>query len=122
MEENTLELKDLLCEYTTATKLKKIGFPMLYNPFEFIINPLRIRPVLLCEAQQFLREAKRVEVNAFWDNSEGKWLGYAQFMDYPDLSGSYPFKAKFETHQQALDNAISETIKLLQDENFIQTP
>lgn len=55
--------------------------------------------------QRWLREEKRIEVNAFWDNTDNMWLGYAQEMDAPDLVGSFPLNKPFSTYELALEDA-----------------
>ena len=56
--------------------------------------------------QRWLREEKRIEVNAFWDNADNMWLGYAQEMDAPDLVGSFPLNKPFATYELALEDAL----------------
>ena len=63
--------------------------------------------------QRWLREEKRIEVNAFWDNADNIWLGYAQEMDAPDLVGSFPLNKPFHTYELALEDALAYSLKNL---------
>lgn len=63
--------------------------------------------------QRWLREEKRIEVNAFWDNADNMWLGYAQEMDAPDLVGSFPLNKPFDTYELALEDALAYSLENL---------
>ena len=63
--------------------------------------------------QRWLREEKRIEVNAFWDNADNIWLGYAQEMDAPDLVGSFPLNKPFPTYELALEDALKYALENL---------
>jgi hypothetical protein len=63
--------------------------------------------------QRWLREEKRIEVNAFWDNADDMWLGYAQEMDAPDLAGSFPLNKPFDTYELALEDALKYALENL---------
>ena len=68
------------------------------------------------KAQKWLREEKKIEVNAFYDNTDACWRFYIVEIDSPDLSGIYAYKDAYMTYEEALLEGIKETIKLLKEE------
>lgn len=63
--------------------------------------------------QRWIREEKRIEVIAFWDNADNMWLGYAQEMDAPDLVGFFPLNKPFSTYELALEAALKFALENL---------
>ena len=43
----------------------------------------------ISQVLKWMREEKRIEAGAVWDNRDGKWVGYVNEMDMPDLVGEY---------------------------------
>ena len=109
-----LESKDY-CDYETWVALKELGysesFP-LSKDYEVLGKDYDI---LLYEAQKFLREEKRVEVNSCYDKDNDKWFYYVLFMDYPDLMGITASESKYDSYEEALSKGIKETINILKD-------
>lgn len=67
----------------------------------------------LCEAQKWLREEKKIEVNAFWDRIAEKWYSYINFMYYPDLMGIEVMQSIYDSYEEALSESIKEAVKNL---------
>lgn len=53
------------------------------------------------EVLKWLREEKRIDVGAVWDNGDGKWIGYTNEMDMPDLVGEYMLPNTYDTYELA---------------------
>ena len=58
---------------------------------------------------KWLREEKRIEVNACWDNIDAQWIGYASEMDKPDLVGYYT-PIDYDSYELAAIAGISWTL------------
>lgn len=43
----------------------------------------------ISQVLKWLREEKRIEAGAVWGNRDGKWVGYVNEMDMPDLVGEH---------------------------------
>ena len=123
-----------ICTYEVAKLAKEKGFPQHIGndayiveneyddeyeveccyPIQFIPDYL---PIITAPTQGLLqrwfREEKRIEVNAFWDNTDNMWLGYAQEMDAPDLVGSFPLNKPFSTYELALEDALKYALENL---------
>ena len=54
----------------------------------------------ISQVLKWLREEKRIEVNACWDNIDAQWIGYASEMDKPDLVGYYT-SIDYDSYEQA---------------------
>ena len=54
----------------------------------------------ISQVLKWLREEKRIEVNACWDNIDAQWIGYASEMDKPDLVGYYT-PIDYDSYEQA---------------------
>lgn len=50
---------------------------------------------------KWLREEKRIDAGAVWDNRDGKWIGYINEMDMPDLVGEYVLPNTYDSYEQA---------------------
>lgn len=50
---------------------------------------------------KWLREVKRIDAGALWDNRDGKWIGYINEMDMPDLVGEYVLPNTYDAYEQA---------------------
>jgi DNA-binding transcriptional ArsR family regulator len=55
----------------------------------------------ISQVLKWLREAKRIDSGAIWDNRDGKWAVYASEMDIPDLAGQYVLPNTHDTYEQA---------------------
>ena len=80
-----------LCPTTSNIALYYTG-----NPFklEELVAPT------ISQVLKWLREEKRIEVNACWDNIDTQWIGYASEMDKPDLVGYYT-SIDYDSYEQA---------------------
>lgn len=54
----------------------------------------------ISQVLKWLREEKRIEVNACWDNIDAQWIRYASEMDKPDLVGYYT-TIDYDSYEQA---------------------
>ena len=50
---------------------------------------------------KWLREKKRIDAGAVWDNRDGKWIGYINEMDMPDLVGEYVLPNTYDAYELA---------------------
>lgn len=114
-------IREEICTYEVCKLAKEKGFNWvcphyfrLNDKDLFMIFPSedwsdigeRINAPTQSLLQRWLREEKRIEVNAFWDNADNIWFGYAQEMDVPDLAGSFPLNKSFPTYELALEDAL----------------
>ena len=49
----------------------------------------------------WLRKEKRIDAGAVWDNRDGKWVGYVNEMDMPDLVGEYVLPDTYVSYELA---------------------
>ena len=105
--------------FKIAKKLKEKGFSLpygevigkydsdgvyhsqLYINFTETMDSEEIIAPTISQVLKWLREEKRIEVNACWDNFDAKWVGYASEMDKPDLVGYYTSPNDNDTYEQA---------------------
>lgn len=99
------------CDLKTTKELESLGMNV-YTSFGGVDV---LKHVLLYEAQKWLREAKKMEVNAFWDRIAEKWYSYIDFMYYPDLMGIEVTQSVYDSYEEALSKGINEAIKILKD-------
>ena len=126
------------CDYETCVALKELGyigsahececFGAYFNFGKDIFTDsldnteigtdefLRV-PLFL--AQKWLREEKKIEVNAFYENPVAFWRFYILEIDSPDLSGTYAYDDAYMSYEEALLEGIKEAIKLLKTSNSI---
>lgn len=102
-------MNDDFVPFELAVKLKEKGFPqdgfLGYDEF----GTLRIRDEysIVCSAPtisqvlKWLRKAKRIDAGAAWDNRDGKWFGYINEMDMPDLVGEYVLSNTYDAYEEA---------------------
>ena len=112
-----LENKDY-CDYETCVALRELGFTLdmtekvyernlMTNRYETIPKPL------LYEAQKWLREEKKVEVNATYDNIvELHWHWYMKSLTNRNQDMSI---INHKSYEQALLEGIKEAIKILKE-------
>ena len=55
----------------------------------------------ISQVLKWLREEKRIDAGAVWDNRDGKWVGYINEMDMPDLVGEYVLPNTHDTYEAA---------------------
>ena len=113
-----------LVTYELAVKLKEKGFPQvkketlaMYNEdgewfslaktlddFEYSFEDFDDRDCVcptISQVLKWLRKEKRIDVGAVWDNRDGKWIGYVNEMDMPDLVGEYVLHNTYDAYEQA---------------------
>jgi hypothetical protein len=101
------------CDYDTTVALEELGFP---------IRRIKVKgkekniPILLYEAQMFLREEKKIDANAFYDNMDAAWRFYVLEIDSPDLSGTHAYNDTYMSYEEALLEGFKESVKLLKEE------
>lgn len=105
--------------YKLAKKLNEKGFTLpksniigkfdsdgvfhsqLYINFTETMDSEEIIAPTISQVLKWLREEKRIEVNACWDNIDAQWIGYATEMDKPDLVGYYTSPNNNDTYEKA---------------------
>ena len=112
----TLTEKDC-CGQNIKDLLAEVGFPIRDYEFCFQGSGVLIKEkVSLYEAQKWLREEKKVEVNALWDRIAEKWYSYVDFMYYPDLMGIEVAQSIYDFYEEALSEGIKEAVQRLKEE------
>ena len=99
------------CDYETCVALMEIGYP----PYAFGDERWdeHFANISLYEAQKWLREEKKIEVNASFDKKDDGWIAFIQRLDYPDLYGTDVFSTVYNTYEAALLVSIKEAVKIL---------
>lgn len=112
--------------YNLAVKLKEKGFPQvekntlaMYDEDEYISYLCPTLDINKCyyifddfdeddcvcptisQVLKWLREVKRIDVGAVWDNGDGKWIGYVDEMDMPDLVGVHILSDIYDSYELA---------------------
>lgn len=112
-----LDYKDY-CDYETCVALRELGFTLdmtekvyernlMANRYETIPKPL------LYEAQKWLREVKKIEVNATYDNIvELHWHWYMKSLANRNQTIS---NINYDSYEQALLAGIKEAVKILKE-------
>ena len=101
-----LKEKGFNCEYPFAMYTKYEQFCPLYSSdkYYFGIDDFDkhacIAPTI-SQVLKWLREAKRIEAGAVWDNRDGKWIGYINEMDMSDLVGEYVLPNTYDAYEAA---------------------
>ena len=111
------------CDFDTCVALEELGFNNLvnwyFNEEKSIVSSLAryrntyIPRISLYEAQKWLREERRIEANAFYDNMDAAWRFYILEIDSPDLSGTYAYNYAYMSYEEALLEGIKKAIKIL---------
>ena len=70
----------------------------------------------LWEVQKWLREKRRIDANAFYDNMDASWRFYILEIDSPDLSGTHAYNDAYMSYEEALLEGVRESVKLLKEE------
>lgn len=55
----------------------------------------------ISQVLKWMREAKRIDAGAVWDNRDGKWIRYINEMDMPDLAGEYVLPNTYYSYEKA---------------------
>lgn len=64
-------------------------------------NQYRVAAPTIPQVLKWLREEKRIDAGAVWDNRDGKWIGYINEMDMPDLVGEYVLPNTYDAYELA---------------------
>ena len=134
------------CDYETCVALKELGFKercvayydtednvgLLYNTqWTYDVIPCQYCDLLesrnsateyevdaptLYDAQKWLREEKKIEVGASWDNDEDNWYTYIKQIGFPDWSDTSVSHSCYSSYEEALLEGVRASIKILQDE------
>ena len=102
-------LKEANVSFELAKKLKEKGFPqdvfIGYDEFGTLCigdeHSLVCAALTISQVLKWLREAKRIDAGAVWDNRDGKWIGYINEMNMPDLVGEYVLPNTYDSYEQA---------------------
>ena len=98
-----LENKDY-CDYETCVALKELGCPMITED---------CLGISLYSAQKWLRKAKKIEVNATYDNVvELHWHWYMKSLTNRNQTISI---VNHDSYEQALLTGIKEAIKIMKE-------
>lgn len=117
--------------FELAKKLKEKGFNdechAYYEPLKHCLNFSRvfktnslaenyncIAAPTISQVLKWLREEKRIDAGAVWDNRDGKWVGYINEMDMPNLVGEYVLPNTHDTYEAATIASIEYVL-----DNFI---
>ena len=101
-----LKEKGFNCEYPFAMYTKYEQFCPLYSSdkYYFGIDDFDkhacIAPTI-SQVLKWLRETKRIDAGAVWDNRDGKWVGYINEMDMSDLVGEYVLPNTYDAYEAA---------------------
>ena len=107
-----------IVSFEIAKKLKEKGFDEVcynyYEPLKHCLNQIKtpwtnkdgesygvITAPTLSQVLKWLREEKRIYVGAEWVNKKGKWVGYVDEMNMPDLVGEYIFPNTYDSFELA---------------------
>lgn len=68
----------------------------------------------LAQAQKWLREVKRIEVNTSWESIKRYWFFYTNLMDVPDIVNLEDISdSVYSTYEQALSAGIAAALELI---------
>ena len=99
------------CDYETSVALYELGY-------DCQVIHLIAEKITLYEAQKWLREVKKIDVGATWDNDEDNWYVYIKKIGFPDWSGTSVSHSCYSSYEEALSEGIKETINILKDERI----
>ena len=105
---NMLTNKDY-CDLETTKELELLGMNV-YTSFGGVDV---VKNILLYEAQKWLREKKKIDVGATWDNDEDNWFLYIKQIGFPDWSGTSVSHSCYPSYEKALSEGIKEAVKIL---------
>ena len=101
-----LKEKGFTCDHPFAMYTEYEQFCPLYSSdkYYFGIDDFDkhdyIAPTI-SQVLKWLRKEKRIDAGAVWDNRDGKWIGYINEMDMPDLVGEYVLPDTYDTYEAA---------------------
>jgi hypothetical protein len=102
------------CDYDTCVALKELGYPLTSKEVRYENKAVFVPGVLLYSAQKWLREAKKIEVNATYDNVvELHWHWYMKSLTNCNQDISI---INYDSYEQALLAGIKEAVKILKEE------
>ena len=113
------------CDYDTCVALMELGFPRWFLPYGILSKKYLLR---LYDAQKWLREEKKIEVNVelFGDydrDADGKTLGTWVYYSYgilntttADFIREYDLCTEYQTYEEAVMEGIKEAVKILKEE------
>ena len=100
--------EECLCHYIGEDLVYNIESPITNNQLWFSHNKFNniwhrdnIDAPTISQVLKWLRKEKRIDVGAVWDNRDGKWIGYVNEMDMPDLVGEYVLHNTYDAYEQA---------------------
>ncbi len=71
--------------------------------------------VPLWQAQKWLREVKRIEVNTSWESIKRYWFFYTNLMDVPDIVNLEDISdSVYSTYESALSAGIAAALELIE--------
>ena len=104
------------CDNETSRELKELGFPTkvtFIGEQATIEIPINSGLIHLYEAQKWLREEKKIEVNATYDNIvELHWHWYMKSLTNRNQTIS---NTNHDSYEQALLAGIKEAVKILKE-------
>ena len=106
------------CDYDTCVALRELGYNapqrLLIDYFGVYDEPQYDERIHLYDAQKWLREEKKIEVNATSDLiSDHQWFWEHKSLTNMNSDVSYPY---YKTYEEALLEGVREAIKLLKKE------
>jgi hypothetical protein len=107
LADNGFDKPTLLC-YNDNGEIPKL----LPDVFEQSKNNFYRAPNIY-EVLEWLREEKRIDAGALWDNRDDKWIGYINKMDMPDLVGEYVLPNTYDTYEEATFAVIEDILNNL---------
>lgn len=99
--------------FELAVKLKEKGFKTENTDWCYLdgnlvrvkkhvnISPYEYAPTI-SQVLDWLRNDKRIDAGAVWDNRDRKWVGYVNEMDMPDLIGEYILPNTYDSYELAV--------------------
>lgn len=107
-------MKEDFVTYELAVKLSKKGFNIdtdfCYNQDGGIVRVGTYPAPQIHEVLKWFRKEKRIDAGAVWDNRDGKWVGYVNEMDMPDLVGEYVLSDTYVSYEHAALTGIEYVI------------
>ena len=107
-----LENRDY-CDYETCVALKELGFPIRRIKVKGIEKNV---PILLYEAQKFLREEKDIDIQIMISDHNLRWYYVEIYRNgfCKTLKNGYAIK-NFITYEKALLEGVREAVKILKE-------
>lgn len=100
------------CDYDTCVALEELGYPRYHYDNGGELDKI-LRMVTLYNAQKWLREEKKIEVNATYDNVvELHWHWYMKSLTNRNQGTSI---INCDSYEQALLAGIKEAVKILKE-------